>query len=288
MRIHVVIASMGRADLLWRTVDRLQDQSRVPDGVLLAVTGANDVEGISQSRLEPHILLCEIGAARQRNAALDHLDNNSDVVVFFDDDFVPAHDYIENVEALLTENPDWVGLTGKLVDDGIRGEPIPFKEAEHRLDVDEEKPELGITERSALYGCNMAIRLSVAGDLRFDENLPLYSWLEDVDYTYQLGERGPMYACPELTGIHLGTRRARSPGLRLGYSQVANVIYLLRKGTIVPSHGRRLVTQNLIANCLRSIVPDKGIDRRGRLKGNLLAVVDWLRGNLDPRRILKF
>jgi hypothetical protein len=36
-----------------------------------------------------------------------------------------------------------------------------------------------------------------------------------------------------LRGVHLGTKRSeRSPGKRLGYSQIANPVYIARKETI--------------------------------------------------------
>jgi GT2 family glycosyltransferase len=208
-------------------------------------------------------------------------------VIFFDDDFVPANDYVEAVEALMTRNPDIAGLTGVLVDDGIMHDPIGFEEAVRRLNVDKERPQAsGQEPRKSLYGCNMAIRLAALGDLRFDEMLPLYGWMEDVDLTYQLGRRGRLVAGPELTGIHLGARSGRQPGRRLGYSQVANVIYLYRKGTMRPDIGWRQLLKNLAANLILSIAPEAHVDRRGRLRGNLLAIGDLLLGRLDPRRIV--
>jgi len=46
--------------------------------------------------------------------------------------------------------------------------------------------------------------------------------------------------------------------------------------------------QNLAANLLRSAWPEAGIDRRGRLHGNLVALNDWMRGRLDPMKVISF
>lgn len=287
MRIHVIVATCGRPETVARLARHIALQTRPADGVLVVGTGPEDVAGLADLPSPPTVILARRGLCCQRNAGLESIKDDSDVVIFFDDDFVPANDYIEAVEAALTAHPDIVGLTGELVDDGILHEPIPFDDAVRRLTTDNERPPAGPSRlRKALYGCNMSIRLSALGDLRFDERLPLYGWMEDIDLTYQLGQRGRMISAPEITGIHLGVRGGRQPGMRLGYSQVANVIYLFRKGTMQPDVGRRQLTQNLLANLVKSIAPEPHIDRRGRLKGNLLAIADLLRGRLDPGRIV--
>ena len=245
-----------------------------------------DVEGVAAASEAAAVMIAPRGLCCQRNAGIAKVRDEADIVIFFDDDFVPANDYLEAVEALMAANPDIAGLTGMLVDDGIHHDPIDFEDAVHRLNVDGERPEqAGHRPRMSLYGCNMAIRLATLGDLRFDETLPLYGWLEDVDLTYQLGQRGRLVEGAELTGIHLGLRSGRQSGRRLGYSQVANVVHIYRKGTMPSDTGWCNLRRNLAANLVKSIAPEPHLDRRGRLMGNLLAIGDLLLGRLDPRRI---
>ena len=131
----------------------------------------------------------------------------------------------------------------------------------------------------------MAIRMSAAVDLRFDEALPLYGWQEDIDYTYQLGRRGRLISTGQVTGVHMGAKGGRTSGRKLGYSQVANIVYLRRKGTMQPGLGGLLLRKNIAANLIRSFRPEPLIDRRGRLIGNAMALIDVIRGRVDPRRI---
>lgn len=286
LRIHVVIATCGRSESVRKLVRHLEKQTRPADGILVVGTCADDVEGVESTGSNTTVVIAPRGLCCQRNAAIDLITGTSDIVVFFDDDFVPANDYLEAVQKLMTAPPDLAGLTGALVDDGIMHDPIAFEHAVHRLETERERPsQTGHLPRKALYGCNMVIRLDALGELRFDENLPLYGWMEDVDLTYQLGRRGKLICAPETTGIHLGVRGGRQPGKRLGYSQVANIVYLYRKGTMQPDIGWRQLLMNLAANLVRSIAPEPHVDRRGRLTGNLLAIADLLRGRLDPRRI---
>jgi hypothetical protein len=47
-----------------------------------------------------------------------------------------------------------------------------------------------------------------------------------------------------------------------------------------------MATKNVIANHALSLRPEAWIDRRGRVAGNWLALVDIARGRIDPMRIL--
>src|SRR5262245_27468434 len=82
------------------------------------------------------------------------------------------------------------------------------------------------------YGANMAVPLApiYAHSLRFDENLPLYGWLEDVDFSRQLAPYGCIVKNRRMVGVHLGVKIGRVSGFRFGYSQIANPLYLCRKG----------------------------------------------------------
>jgi hypothetical protein len=88
-----------------------------------------------------------------------------------------------------------------------------------------------------------------------------------------------------LSGVHLGVKSGRTSGLRFGYSQIANPIYLMRKGTMSLSFGGKSILKNLAANLFRSVRPEAYVDRVGRLKGNLFALGDLVRGKLHPGRI---
>ena len=71
--------------------------------------------------------------------------------------------------------------------------------------------------------------------LRFDEGLPLYGWQEDIDFAARVARQGGALARTDaFAGVHCGVKTARSRGLPIGYSQVANPLYLVRKGTMRP------------------------------------------------------
>jgi glycosyltransferase involved in cell wall biosynthesis len=285
LRIHIVIATVGRPALLRETVDLIARQTRMPEGVLIVAPSQEDFGTAGESAVRPDLALSPKGLCRQRNRGLDLLEGRADVVLFLDDDFVMAPDYLAAIEALFASDPGIAGITGNLVADGVRHGGFTPAQALDRIAREAAALDPAITPRTALYGCNMALRMAHMHGLRFDEALPLYGWQEDIDLTMRLARRGRLISTGRVTGVHLGVRGGRTSGRRLGYSQVANLVYLLRKGTIPVWLARRLFWRNLAANLLRAPFPEPHIDRAGRLVGNMRALADLALGRIDPRKI---
>lgn len=285
LKIMVAIATVGRSDLTRRTVDLLADQTRPPDAIVVVGASQADVKGVDSVRSHPQVEVARRGLCCQRNAALKVARSRADILVFLDDDFIAAPDFLSNIETLFAEHDDVVGITGELLADGIHHQGYTIEQAVEIIHERATNRDPAIRPRQALYGCNMALRLSAAEGLVFDEALPLYGWQEDIDFTYQLGQRGRLISTGLVTGVHMGVKGGRTSGKRVGYSQVANIVYLWRKGTMQPGLGERLMRQNLLSNLARSLRPEPHIDRRGRLWGNLIALKDLATGRIDPRKI---
>ena len=291
MRVSVVVATLGRRVEAQDLVADLLAQTRRPDRVVFAVVNPDDAPDCGNA---PgfDVLLCERkGSCAQRNIGIEHIANETDLLVFFDDDFVPAPDYLERLVQRFSESNDLVGATGLVVADGATGPGLSRQEA---LDAIEDHvrahPSGDPTEdpRLGLYGCNMAVRMSALGGARFDETLPLYGWLEDLDLTAPLRQQGRLIQCRRLVGAHRGVKRGRTSGIRFGYSQIANPIYLLRKGSVPRRYMVENILRNVVANMLKAIRPEPYVDRRGRLKGNVMGLTDLMRGRSSPTRILDF
>ena len=283
LRIAVGIVTTGRPEVVPEVLAELSRQHRLPDRLLVCHAAPGDVALVPVGGAE--LLLSPPGIAAQRNRVLDAVDD-CDVVVFFDDDFLPGPDWLERVETVFLGEPGVAVVTGHLIADGIKGAGIAPSAARAMLRDDQGGD--GMVPAPNGYGCNMALRLAPlrAHGLRFDERLPLYGWLEDVDLTRRLGAHGAIVRCLAARGVHLGVKRGRGPGLRLGYSQIANPLYIARKGSLPWSHAVGQISRNVAANLVRSLRPEPWVDRRGRLAGNLLAVADLLRGRLAPERVL--
>lgn len=286
MRVAVIYATVGRAAILAPVLDRLRHQTRCPDRVVISAVTPADVVGVEGSAVDFELFYGSKGLCAQRNRALDAVRGQVDIVLFFDDDFVPADDYLAEMVALFEERPDIVGVDGRVIADGATNAGYSFEEGLRFL-ADDVRPVPPVTShRIALYGCNMAIRMAAAEDLFFDERLPFYGWLEDIDFTHRLSQRGALIKSSRLTGVHLATKGGRTSGIRVGYSQVANPLYMWRKGSIPLTLALTQITKNVLSNVVRSICPEPYVDRRGRLRGNLWGFADVITARVDPERIL--
>ena len=289
LTVAIAIATAGRRDILTQTIAFLNNQTRKPDDFLLCPARPEDVDLEALSLYDGTIRVVQgaTGSSHQRNAMIAA--SSADVMVFFDDDFLPAANFLAEVEALFAGDPHVMVATGHVVEDGAQGAGLELEEGCRILDADDFRGSASVKPIFNGYGCNMAIRLAPTREhaIRFDENLPLYAWLEDVDFSRQLAAYGKVVKSNRLRGVHLGTKKAgRSPGRRLGYSQIANRIYIRRKGNMTWFQTWEGNAQNFVANLVKSLKPEPWVDRRGRLAGNILALRDLVTGQIDPRKIL--
>lgn len=285
--VAVAIASLGRPETVAENLASLRLQSRAPDRILFSITSESDLpENFSEPGVD--VVMGSKGLTKQRNRALEKLQNEVDYIVFFDDDYVPSRYSVERIVEYFEKNPHTVGIMGETLADGIKGPGISNQEAVAIVKEYDSRPRPPVKllkQESGLYGCNMAYRASAIGDTRFDENLLFYGWLEDNDFSNQLLKHGNLDHTTAFAGVHCGVKSARSPGLRLGYSQIANPIYLGGKGTLPWGKAIKLMSRNFVANHAKSLTPEPWVDRWGRAKGNWLAIGHMISGKLDPTHI---
>lgn len=189
--------------------------------------------------------------------------------------------------AAFAAHPGTVAASGSLIADGSRTAGFSVDEALRMIAAD---PAPTGTDHPVphAYGCNIAFRSDVARahGIRFDERLPLYAWSEDMDFSHRIARHGAITEVAAARGVHLGVKHGRTSGYRLGYSQVANPVYLYGKGSYTLSRAGQSVGRNVAMNLARAAWPEPWIDRLGRLRGNAHAAFDMLRGRLHPERIL--
>lgn len=290
--IAVIISTHGRPDIISALVQSLAEQTRAPDHVFVIASRGEDVVGLDRNDPSLTVHIGRPGSSHQRNDGLALAGSRFDYIAFFDDDFVPSRFWLERMVSIFEARPDVAGLTGTILADGTTTEGVRLDEAQSMVQRrDFNSPDRGVLhERFAFggnMGCNMAFRCAALRDIRFDERLPLYAWLEDHDFRGQVERAGHMVRADALWGVHLGHKQGRVPGATLGYSQIANALYLARKGTVPKLYLAKLAAKNVLINALRSLWPESFVDRRGRLRGNVIALLDLLRGRLAPERALE-
>ena len=290
MNCVVAIATTGRPEIVADTVRwLLADPRKTPDQIVICGASSADVPASLLELKDKRIkfVISEKGLTRQRNTLLN-ICADADVVIFLDDDFLIADGFIDGVRDLFEFNPDIVMATGNVLADGIKGPGLEFEDGRALLGKRTIADDSSLVDVYNGYGCNMAVRMApiLEHKLRFDEKLPLYGWLEDVDFSRQLARFGRIVRSSQMRGVHLGTKQGRTNGIRLGYSQIANPNYLISKQSMRWDRAVTMMFRNIASNLVRSAFPEPWVDRRGRFKGNLLAIADLLRGRLHPERVL--
>jgi GT2 family glycosyltransferase len=288
LRIGIAIATADRPEIVAETVRLLARQGRRADRILVCSPRREDGAGTAAPDLKVVHFLARRGLPHQRNRLLDAA-TDLDILLFLDDDFVMAEDYLAEIEAAFAAHPDVAMVTGKVVADGIIGPGLSFFEALEELSRLRPVPSNRLVEVYNGYGCNMAVRLDVVrtNRVRFDEELPLYAWLEDVDFSRSLARFGRIVRAERALGVHLGVKAGRQRGVRLGYSQIANPCYLIAKGTCSWKKGLYHMVRNIAANVWGTLRGDASLDRRGRLLGNAKGLLDLIKQRLAPSRALR-
>ena len=242
------------------------------------------------SSLPIRIVLGPEGLTTQRNTGVRAIVDAADVVVFFDDDFLPSRHWLQRLEMILIQHPPVLGVMGNTLADGASGDAIDLADAEQLIcDYDRDNAAASdvVEPIQKLYGCNMAYRALLFGSVQFDERLPLHGWLEDRDFSARVRTLGPIVSCRDLWGVHLGLKIGKTSDVRVGVSQIVNPVYLYFKGSLRLGDASRLLMRPLLKNIMRVFSPEPYIDRRRRLWGNMLGFAHLLSGRVDPARILE-
>jgi len=287
MRVAVIVASMKRAEEIGQLLVALARQTLQPVAIVLSVVESADLPASLPDGVE--VISGSPGSSVQRNRGLDLVQDRCDAVVFYDDDFLPACNALQGIVDLFAGYPEIGGATGHVLLDGAQGDAISYEQALQAVDHYERAPRPPIVNEKYLfaYGCNMAFRCTAIGKNRFDENLPLYGWQEDMDFAARVSKWGPVIRSSAFAGVHRGVKKGRSSGRAFGFSQVVNPIYLVRKGTMTQKKAFKMMSRNIVANHVKMLRPEPYVDRRGRVLGNWIGLLHLLTGRADPTLVLK-
>lgn len=290
LKTAVIIATKGRPQEVSNLLRTLALQTVPPNMIVVSACDRTDIEQDIVDAKAVHVLFGSPGLAAQRNRALSLVHGNCDIVIFFDDDFIPSRFWIERIQMLIAAHPDVGGVTGRILRDGAMTGGISWPDGQSIVDKADSSMKMVTignhsTKDESPYGCNMAFRSKLIEHLRFDERLVLYGWLEDRDFGFRAATGGRTISTDLIWGVHLGTTRGRISGLRFGYSQMVNPWYLMQKGSMKPFDAYRCIVRWLSSNALGVIFQNSTIDRWGRLKGNIIGIKDIVLGHWAPEKV---
>jgi hypothetical protein len=289
MKLALVIATHRRSDVLQKVLMNLMSHHRLPDEIVISAVVPADIPEIDYNATNVHCVLGSAGLTCQRNRGMSRVIDTADLISFIDDDFMVGHDYFANVASIFAREPSIAGVTGEVIADGATSAGLTFEQGLELVHQYSKRagPPFVTREIKRAYGCNMTFRTSCIGSQRFDERLPFYGWQEDVDFSGALRSRGRIVKTNLVWGVHLGTKRGKGSEVRLGYSQIINPAYIAGKGNMSAGYAFQLIARNVTANLVKSVQPESYVDRRGRLRGNLIGICHLMSGRLTPEYVLE-
>lgn len=286
MELYLIIATVNRPEMLRNILLFLKNQSVLPTRVLIVGTKIQDFPPDYIKADYEEFLIGPPGLTKQRNLGMKKaLERNADIISFIDDDFLPHPDYFKNLLYSFSKYTDASMIHGDVIADGRANQGYSFNQGlEILLKHKTLQSEAEITKYA--YGCNMSVRTNLVGTSQFDEALSLYGWLEDLDFSVVMSKKGKIIKDFSLIGVHLSEKKGRIKEIKYGYSQIINPIYLYRKKNLSFLDCVSLVIKPMLANMLKFYIPEPWVDRKGRLKGNMIAVWHLAKGKIDPSYIL--
>jgi GT2 family glycosyltransferase len=278
-----IICSTGRPQILHETLISIQHLEPGLSSVYVSVAADSDVLEKSLALPGVKCLIAPRGAASQRNAALRALQSTPEIIFFFDDDIEVAPNHVAAYAKCFQSDQNIVLATAVDLRPGITN--IAREDAKLIIKSVRSSNQEADSYRdfSTAYGASMAVRRTILGRVWFDENLPLYSFLEDYDFALSCRAFGRCVLVRSAKYVHLEPSAGRVSNTRRGYSEVVNAFYIARK------HGMGLRLR-MILGCLRRTARSiTSIPRDGptRFRGHVKGWKDVLLGNSDPRKVLE-
>lgn len=244
--VTVIIATAGRSDEPIRLLHALSAQTLLPDRIVIVpgddIASQLDVTNIHGVNI--NILpLGDSGLPKQRNRGCESAPQ-TDVLFFFDDDFVPEPEYISKIMQEFDEHPEVVAAGGQTT--GISPPRMWARVIQRFFGLTRLAkrsylqrtgfPALaygrnGRQKASVFSGSNFAVHYSVWAELRFDERLAGYAWMEDDDFSYRASQVGTVMEVPTARGQHLLApgNRGEKDLVEESFRRMRNHAYLHRK-----------------------------------------------------------
>ena len=253
-RQAVVICTRNRPADLRRTLDSIKEQH---GAVLVVVVDASDAEPAAQNRRRTTRLAHSTylaypeapSSARQRNFGVDHLPPSVEVVHFVDDDVTLRPGYFQHLTRALDTHPGLGGVGGILVEGGRVPKRFPAAglffllhstrpgrvlPSGYTTPAPSSRTQGTLSPVQWLSGCASSYRRAVFEDARFDPALSGYAMLEDLDFSYRVGQTWNLAAVPAARLVHRASPKNRHGPMRFARTSAIHRYWFIEKNLRSP------------------------------------------------------
>lgn len=247
-KISFVIATKDRPDELRTVLDCLNVQTTRPDEVVVVDGGALSISEKSLGAFgfrTKYLRFQPPSAARQRNAGIEAIDEESNLIGFLDDDIVLEKNAMERMLAFWDNASNaFVGAAFNMINHPPLAAPA-YKHSALAVTLGLYSKDPGKVLRSGFQTMIGTLDKTRAVDWiptgaavwrrfvfdsnRFDDWYSASSYLEDLEFSYRLAKAHRLVVVAEARYYHFPARGGREHSYAFGKREVANRIYFVKK-----------------------------------------------------------
>jgi hypothetical protein len=247
---------------------------------------------ISNYNLDIELVDSKPSTCLQRNKGFNFL-NNDEYIMFLDDDNIFNLDAFYKMQIFLKTHKNFVGVAFNQVYNyrynffdklkknfifnkiGIySSENGGFSKSGWQskfINFDQDSIVEWLPTRAVIY------RVSEIKKIRFDENLGVYGYLEDLDFSLELKKRGNLMVCAGAKYTH--DQSIDRPGFEFGKKEVKNRYYIVKKHRLNKSIFFLTLFFRIIMTFGKAITGDSNAIKR--VLGNIIGI--WTINNLNEK-----
>lgn len=250
MKLSIIIPTKNRHEDLINTLKSIFIQTLLPSEIIIA--DQNIGSDVHNSVLSLFSSLDEsskgkvslkyihdpliTGLTQARNIAVER--NESDIVLFLDDDVILEKDFILNILKIYRKYPEIYGVSGVATNSqrGLLGDILykifmkgNFTDKRYFVNTDTRYSHLEYVEVSKLTGFAMSYRKEVFKEFSFDEHFVKYGLLEDVDFSFRVSNIYKTVITPKARLIHVFSEMGRADQSKTIESILLSLKYFYKK-----------------------------------------------------------
>ncbi len=268
-----IIATKDRKQDLYSLLTNIEKQSHLPDQIIIVDSSIEPLKAIEKkfnSLKIDYITYYPPSAAGQRNAGLELIENDIDLVGFVDDDIIFAMNAIENMlKFWKTESEDIGGASFNILNQGTADfDKLKLSDFTTKIGLYDRK--IGNVAKSGWHNRIMAVesttqvewlpttaviwRKNIFKEFKFDPYFDGYSYLEDLDFSYSVGKKHNMVIYANAGYYHYQSPRGRIDLFKFGEKEVQNRLYFVQKHSLSLSRCFMALTIRFIMTLLLGII----------------------------------
>lgn len=248
MTISVIIPTKNRLKDLLNTMETVLMQRRLPDEIIIvdqnrstdikaSVMSLYNASDSNNDIIMKYIHDPEItGLTQARNRGISH--NESDIVLFLDDDVLMEKDFIFNIMEIYRKYPDIYGVSGIITNSnrGLIGNILNkifmignFTDKRILVGADRKYRDCDYVEVPTLPGGLTSYKREIFRDFTFDENFIEYGLSEDFDFSFRVSRKYKIVITPSARLEHVCTGSIRTSEEKVYENLIVSLNYFFRK-----------------------------------------------------------